>query len=127
LQNRGDLWNLLGTIAAHKARQHMRRENAAKRGGGTVVGEGALRGPDGSPLPLDEVAPTADAAEVDLHCEELLGMLDPELREFALLRHFGYTNAEIAVRHRCTERRIERKMNLIRLRWQHVLPGGTGV
>jgi hypothetical protein len=48
--NRTDLWNLLGVITANKARMQARREAAAKRGGGRVIGEGALARPDGSPL-----------------------------------------------------------------------------
>lgn len=115
--NRTDLWNLLGVITANKARMQARRESAAKRGGGRVVGEDALARPDGSPLPLDEAA-ALPPGDFDLHCEELLGQLEPELREFAVLRLLGYCNREIAEMHACTERRVERKLNLIRLRWQ---------
>ena len=89
-----------------------------KRGGGRVVGEAALTRPDGSPLPLDEAAPALPDAEFDLHCEELLARLEPELREFAVLRLLGYRNREIAQMHGCTERKVERKLNLIRLRWE---------
>jgi DNA-directed RNA polymerase specialized sigma24 family protein len=120
--NRDDLWGLLGVITANKARMQSRREAAARRGGGRVVGEGALTRPDGSPLPLDEAA-SAPAPDFDRHCEELLGQLEPELREIAVLRLLGYRNREIAERHGCTERRIERKLNLIRLRWQAEWPG----
>ncbi|HUR52717.1 MAG TPA: ECF-type sigma factor, partial [Gemmataceae bacterium] len=98
------------------------REAAAKRGGGRVVGEEALARPDGSPLPLDEAA-VLPPTDFDFHCEELLSQLDPELREFAVLRLLGYRNREIAEMHDCTERKIERKINLIRLRWQAVWPG----
>jgi DNA-directed RNA polymerase specialized sigma24 family protein len=114
--NRTDLWNLLGVITANKARMLARRESAAKRGGGRIVGEDALARPDGSPLPLDEAA-ILPPADFDLHCEELLGQLEPELREFAVLRLLGYRNREIAEMHDCTERKVERKLNLIRLRW----------
>src|SRR4051812_39687928 len=120
--NRTDLWNLLGVITANKARMQHRREAAAKRGGGRVVGEDALARPDGSPLPLDEAA-FLPPADFDLHCEELLGQLEPELREVAVLRLLGYRNREIAERHDCTERKVERKLNLIRLRWQATWPG----
>jgi DNA-directed RNA polymerase specialized sigma24 family protein len=120
--NRNDLWNLLGVITVNKARMQARREAATKRGGGRVIGEDALARPDGSPLPLDEVA-VVSPAEFDLHCEELLGQLEPQLREFALLRLLGYRNREIAEMHDCTERKVERKLNLIRLRWQAAWPG----
>lgn len=115
--NRNDLWNLLGVITANKARMQARREEAEKRGGGRVVGEHALIRPDGSSLSLDEMA-AISSSDFDLHCEELLSELEPELREFAILRLLGYRNREIAQMHDCTERKIERKLNLIRLRWQ---------
>jgi DNA-directed RNA polymerase specialized sigma24 family protein len=114
--NRTDLWNLLGVITANKARMQSRRESAAKRGNGRVVGEDALVRSDGSPLPLDEAA-ALTPGDFDLHCEELLSQLEPELREFAILRLLGYRNREIAEMHDCTERKVERKLNLIRLRW----------
>lgn len=120
--NRTDLWNLLGVITANKARMQARREAAAKRGGGRVVGEDTLARPDGSPIPLDEAA-AQPPADFDLHCEELLDQLDPDLREFAVLRLLGYRNREIAEMHDCTERKVERKLNLIRLRWQAAWPG----
>lgn len=119
--NRSDLWNLLGVITANKARMQFRRESAARRGGGRVVGEDALVRADGTPRRLDEaIAPSP--GDFDLHCEELLGQLEPELREFALLRLLGYRNREIAQMHDCTERKVERKLNLIRLRWQAAWP-----
>ena len=122
--DRHDLWNLLGVITVNKARAQARREAAAKRGGGRVVGEDALTRPDGSPLPMDEAA-ALPPADFDVHCEELLNRLEPELREFAVLRLLGYRNREIAEMHGCTERKVERKLNLIRLRWEAEWPGET--
>lgn len=113
---RDDLWNLLGVITVRKARRHQRRELAAKRGGGKVVGEGDLQGDDGAPG-LDAVA-AAPAAEVDLCAEELLQQLDDDLRPFAVLRLLGYKNREIAELHDCTERKVERKLALVRLAWE---------
>ncbi len=123
VDGRDDLWGLLAVITANKARMQVRRETALKRGGGRVRGEDDLVRPDGSPLPLDEAAAALPAAEFDLHCEELLARLDPELRAFAVLRLLGHTNAEIARMHDCTERKVERKLNLIRLRWASEWPG----
>jgi DNA-directed RNA polymerase specialized sigma24 family protein len=122
VRDRDDLWNLLGVITVNKARMQARREAAQKRGGGRVVGEGALTRPDGSPLPLDEAA-LMPAADFDGHCEELLNLLEPELRQFAVLRLLGYHNREIAAMQDCTERKVERKLNLIRLRWEAEWPG----
>ncbi len=116
IADRSDLWNLLGVITTRKARRQARRETAEKRGGGQVIGEGGLA------RPLDEAGGVESDAEFDLHCEELLAKLDPELREFAVLRLLGYRNKEIAEIHNCTERKVERKLNLIRLKWEAEWP-----
>lgn len=123
VRGRDDLWNLLGVITVNKARMQARREAAEKRGGGRVVGEAALARADGSPLPIDEAGAALPAAEFDLQCEDLLNRLEPELREFAVLRLLGFRNAEIARMHGCTERKVERKVSLIRLRWEAEWPG----
>jgi hypothetical protein len=44
--------------------------------------------------------------------------LSDELREVAVLRLMGHSNREIAVLWECTERKIQRKIELIRLRWE---------
>jgi DNA-directed RNA polymerase specialized sigma24 family protein len=125
IRDRDDLWRLLGVITVNKARMQARREAAEKRGGGRVVGEDALARPDGSPLPLAEAA-LLPPADFDLQCEELLERLEPELRQFAVLRLLGYRNREIAELFDCTERKVERKLNLIRLRWEAEWPGDPG-
>lgn len=124
--DRGALWNLLGVMTTRKARKQARREAADKRGGGHVVTEDTLRRPDGSALPLDEAAAALPAAEFDVHGEELLAALAPELRAIALLRLLGFRNREIADRLDCTERKVERKLNLIRLKWETAWPDGAG-
>lgn len=115
---RDDLWNLLGVMTVRKARRQVRRELADKRGGGRVVGEAGLLRPDGSPLPLDEAAADLPAADFDLCSEELLASLPDELRGIAVLRLLGHLNREIAELLGCTERKVERKLALIRLRWE---------
>jgi len=114
--DRDDLWRLLGVIAVRKARKQARREGALKRGQGRVLDEAALAGPD-ERAGLDALAGTP-AADFDLHCEELLGRLDNELRSIAVLRLLGHKNREIAVQFGCTERRVERKLALIRQCWE---------
>lgn len=117
IADRGDLWNLLGLITTRKARAQVRRELAEKRGGGRIVEERALTGPQGNPLPLDQAAAAAATGDFDLHVVELLECLDPALREIAVLRMLGFLNREIADRLQCTERKVERKLRLIRLAW----------
>lgn len=123
IDGRDDLWNLLGVMTVRKARRQVRRERAAKRGGGHIIGEAALVRPDGSPLHLAELAPALPAADFDLCSEELLSVLDDESRTIAVLRLLGHRNREIAEQLGCTERKIERKLNLIRLRWNQVASG----
>lgn len=120
--NRDDLWKLLGTITLRKALKQARREAADKRGGGRVVGEGEMIRRDGSPLPLDEAAGRLPPQEFDLVAAELLDALDPECRTIAVMRLFGHTNREIAEALGCTERKVERKLNLTRLTWEDVFP-----
>jgi DNA-directed RNA polymerase specialized sigma24 family protein len=118
LLRRDDLWNLLGTITVRKSLQQARREGAAKRGGGAILGEDLLRNPAGQPTRLEDLAAQLPAQDFDLACEELLAALDDELRQFALLRLLGYRNREIAQQLDCTERKVERKLNLVRLKWE---------
>ncbi|MBS0263705.1 MAG: hypothetical protein JSS02_17310 [Planctomycetes bacterium] len=112
--DRDDLWNLLGLMTVRKALKLVRRERTQKRGGGAVVGG----------LPLEEL-PGADRAGhagddvgLDVHCAELLELLDDDVRPFALLRLMGYKNHEIATQMECTERKVERKLQLVRAIWE---------
>jgi len=116
--DRGDLWNLLATFTVRKSMKQARREAAAKRGGGHVHAETDLADPSGEPLPLDGIAGRLPCADFDLACDELLNMLNAVERSIALLRLLGYRNREIADEMGCTERKIERKLNLIRMTWR---------
>lgn len=118
LLKRDDLWNLLGTITVRKSLQQARREAADKRGGGKTLGEDALRDSSGQPARLEDLAAQVPVQEFDLACEELLASLDDELRQIALLRLLGYRNREIAEQLDCTERKVERKLHLVRLKWE---------
>lgn len=108
--DREDLWNVLGLITVRKATKLQEREFAQKRGGGQVV----------TGVPLEQSPQQQQPLEgMDLICEELLQMLDPELRAFALLRLMGHKNREIADELGCTERKVERKLQLIRAEWEN--------
>jgi DNA-directed RNA polymerase specialized sigma24 family protein len=111
---RNELWKLLATITIRKARRHLSRELSQKRGGGAVLNECDF-GEDFSPLQLLESVPMRD---FDQSAEDLLNKLDnDEQRTIAIMRFMNYTNREIAENLRCTERKIERKLNLIRRIW----------
>jgi DNA-directed RNA polymerase specialized sigma24 family protein len=118
--HRDNLWSLLATITVRKALKQIKRERALKRGAGRVLGESALAEPEKTGTrPLETIVGELPASDFDIHCEELLEMLDDELRVFAVFRLMGQSNREIANRLGCTERKVERKLNLIRLRWEH--------
>lgn len=105
--DRDDLWNVLGLITVRKALKVQEKELAQKRGGGRVV----------TGLSLDAAPSAVSEAEFDVLCTELLEILEPDLRAFALLRLMGHKNREIADELGCSERKVERKLNLIRSIW----------
>lgn len=105
--DRDDLWNLLGVITVRKALKHQRSRRAQKRGGGSSSAE----------IPVESLAARDTQSDFILTCEELLERLEPDLRVFAVLRLMGAKNREIADQLGCTERKVERKLNLIRATW----------
>jgi DNA-directed RNA polymerase specialized sigma24 family protein len=126
LQDRDDLWRLLFAFTARKAFDQVRDERRQKQGGGAVLGESALLGPEGSAgeeAGLEQVLgrePTpAFAAEVAEQCQRLLGRLgDDELRAIARRKMEGDTNEEIAARLGCAVSTVERRLRLIRQTWE---------
>ena len=125
LGGRDDLWRLLVTITARKASNLRRDESRAKRGGGRTVGEGALAaaGPGEAAAALDRIAgpePTPeDAAMVVEELDRLFAMLaDDTLRQIARMRLEGYQNEEIRRLLGLSTRAVERKLALIRKRWE---------
>jgi DNA-directed RNA polymerase specialized sigma24 family protein len=123
VHDRGDLWNLLVAITVRKVSDQVQHERRQKRGGGTVVGEADLaRGSDADRAFEDVIdkEPTPQlAAEMAEQCHRLLELLpDEDLRSIALLKMEGYTNEEIASRLDCVRSTVQRKLNLIRSRWE---------
>jgi DNA-directed RNA polymerase specialized sigma24 family protein len=113
LADRHDLWQILMMLTARKAIDAVHRERAAKRGGGAAPADGpSLEGVIGH-----EPSP-AYAAEVADQCRVLLGLLDDELRQIALWKLEGDTNRQIAGRIKKSQATVERKLNLIRLKWE---------
>lgn len=106
--NRDDLWNVLGLITVRKALKHQRNEGAKKRGGGM----------DAAATPVEELPSSDVTSDFEITCAEMLEQLDPELRVFAMLRLMGSKNREIAEQLGCTERKVERKLQLIRATWE---------
>lgn len=119
---RENLWNLLGLMTVRKALKQVRREAAQKRGGGAVAGGNALGDGSGADA-LGSALAVMPTHEFDLYCEELLLQLDDGLRPFALLRLLGHETSEIGQLLDCTQRKVQRKLELVRLRWQLELNG----
>jgi RNA polymerase sigma factor (sigma-70 family) len=120
--NRDDLWNVLGVITVRKARRQLRREMTLKRGGGHVVLESSAGSDTDRPFRLDEQAAGIPVEQLDQTVEELLNALDEEPRAIVLLKLMEYTNREIAELRGCTERKVERKLQLIRRTWDELNP-----
>jgi RNA polymerase sigma factor (sigma-70 family) len=114
---RDELWRLLAKITIRRARRRIRKELADKRRRPDLLDEAmlSLRFDDAT---LAEVARQKGFDDLDLFCQELLDRLgDDELRQIALWRLMGYSNREIADMKGCSERTIERKLELIRAIW----------
>ena len=130
LESREDLWQVLVMLTERKATGLKRRERAAKRGQGHVRGESAFDHPgadEGNPADINQVAgmePSPEfAVEFGEHLEYSLERLqDEQLREVALAKLEGYTNREIAARLDLSLRGVERKLHLIRRKWEELLP-----
>jgi RNA polymerase sigma factor (sigma-70 family) len=120
--DRDNLWRLLKTFTVRKVARQLERDNAAKRGKGRVVTETDFREDDVAERSIDKVFADLPTQDFDMLCAELLAKLpDDELREITLAKLMGYTNAEIASRLQCHERRIERKLVLIRAAFREVM------
>ncbi len=123
LTDRDNLWSLLVVIAERKAGKLIRRETAAKRGGGNVRGDSAVLDARDLRGGFDRFAgdePTPEfTALVAEECQRLLAILDDDLLcQIALGKMEGYTNEELAEQLECAPVTIGRKLRLIRQRWE---------
>jgi RNA polymerase sigma factor (sigma-70 family) len=114
LHDRDDLWALLACITARKAINQINRALRQKRP------------PAKAGLPLDEelVAPDPPPDLLWIAAEQF-GLLidclhrkDELLATIALWKFEGYTNQEIARQLNCSDRRVARKLELIRMTWE---------
>ncbi len=124
LNDRHELWHLLVKITERKVLNKIRTETRQKRGAGRVSAEAALEAADASGsqqglanLPSPEPTPEFVVLMAEA-VERLLSMLDDDLRALALLKLESYSNAEIATRLQRSVPTIERRLRLIRSKWQ---------
>jgi RNA polymerase sigma factor (sigma-70 family) len=107
LRNRANLWPLLVVLTSRRVHDLFRRE---KR-----------RADDGHPEELEQILaeePTPEfAAMMAENVSRLFEMLDPVQQEIAQAKLEGRENAEIALKLGCSERTVERKLQMIRRIW----------
>jgi DNA-directed RNA polymerase specialized sigma24 family protein len=123
LADRGSLWRLLVVITARKAAHRQRYDRQERRDVRRNVSEYIfLQSEQGSAFAglgafLRE--PTADfAAEFVETCEHLFEDLkDSALQQIVTLRMEGHTDSEIADKLKCSRRTVQRRLEVIRRRW----------
>ncbi len=126
ISDREHLWRLLLRLMRSKTIDAVRRERAARRGGGHVRGESVFiprdnegtagidheRGNDPSPL---------DEAMLAEHYQQLIESLDSDLmREVIVLRLEGYEVSEIAEQVKLSPRSVRRKIAIARSHWSQL-------
>jgi DNA-directed RNA polymerase specialized sigma24 family protein len=123
LEDRQDLWQVLLVLTARKAGKLRRSERAQRRGGGRVVSFSELEGAAEGAVPgfaCGEPDPAETAALAETLTRVLDGLGSDELRQVALLRLEGHSNAEIAQRLGRHEGTVERKLRAIRDIWEAI-------
>jgi RNA polymerase sigma factor (sigma-70 family) len=115
LKDRDDLWAILFTLTTRHAARQIRDQHRDKRGEGKVRGGSALETVE----PADDTPTPAEALLLQERLARLLDALgDDGLRQIALARMEGYSNAEIAGQIGRSEVTVERRLRLIREIWQ---------
>ena len=122
LANRDALWKLLVTITLNKTRNvakyHRRKQRDVVRDqtmpedDETDSARWALERMEAAGPSPAEAAVLSEALERRLHA-----LADPELRQVAVAKLGGWTNAEVADQLNYTERTIERRLERIRRAW----------
>jgi RNA polymerase sigma factor (sigma-70 family) len=128
LADRDALWRLLVRMTARQAVDQLRINSRKRRGGAKVRGESAFDEPErpNSPKTIAQIigdTPTPEfCAAITEQFDRLMRILDDDaLRQLAIGKMEGYTNDEMAARLDCSLRTLERRLRLIRERWQQEL------
>ncbi|MEQ9410653.1 MAG: ECF-type sigma factor [Fuerstiella sp.] len=123
LADRDDLWRLLLTMSARKAVDKRRHDQRQRRGAGVRVQSLDQASDDQQIAQAIGDEPTPEMVlMLQESVEKLLSHLgDGPLRELAVAKLEGASNAESARRFGCSERTIERRLHLIREKCQQEL------
>ncbi|MCR9293737.1 MAG: ECF-type sigma factor [bacterium] len=117
LAGRDELWRLLLTMSARKIVDKQRHDHRLRRGAGqTVRSLQEATGDAGLAIQVIGNEPTPEmVAMMTESVERLFSHLgEGPLRELAVAKLEGYSNAELSQRFGCSERTIERRLHLIR-------------
>jgi DNA-directed RNA polymerase specialized sigma24 family protein len=122
---RDDLWRLLMHLTRQKSVDYVREQTRKKRGGGEVRGESVFLAAGASPATAgieqfvgDEPTPEYLAMMNEEHARLLASLPDDQVRDVAVRRMRGESNDEIATALGLSVRSVERKLSLIRARWE---------
>lgn len=117
LRDSDDLWRVLCKMTVRKAIDVRRYE-----GRRPTLGESRFQHPEDRPGGLHELPADIDEAafaeRVSEELEHRLAELAPDLRDLAVAKLEGYTNAEISERMDVALRTVERRLHLIRRKWE---------
>ncbi len=120
LKSRRDLWRLLLCITERKMINLVRSERCQKRGGGQVRGGSAMQDSEGLDFRwIGHVtgSPLDDAVVRDTF-EKLMASVDENMRQMVVLKLEGYEVVEIARRVARSVATVERRLRIIRDRWE---------
>ena len=127
LADRESLWRLLSRITQRKAIDLIRRHFTQKDGQGKVFCETDCNTELEAHSQVvghasDETVTGQFAVMLIDDCHQALARLeDPELQDLALAKMKGYTNEETARQRGCSVRTVERRLHLIRKKWEREL------
>lgn len=119
LKNRNELWRLLLVITTRKVAHRHRSELQDCRDVRRVLNDFVFQGNEDRLLRVATREPTPEfAAEFEDTCEVMLARLpSDEMRQIALLKLEGLSDAEVGTRLGCSRRTVQRRLEIVRRNW----------
>ena len=120
MTDRDDLWHLLLRMAARKIVDKRRRDGRVRRGGNAQTQSIHAGNDDDRVIEIIGNEPSPEmVVTMQETAEKFFSVLGVgQLRDLAGAKLEGYSNAELALRFDCSERTIERRLHLIREKFQ---------